>query len=331
MKWTGKQNNFAEGGYSLFLWTILILVFYSIYGFGPFTDMQKKIEQKNKMIELQKTILVDWAVGGPEHCFWQNVSSCSKHKTRFAKVNTLPTRALVSYPGSGNTWVRYLIEGATGVYTGSIFNDRSILRAGHYGEGRDYKDGSTILQKTHHRSLYIEKYTGYDRKWRETHVAAFNGKAVMVIRNPYKAILSYWNFFNTKSHTNVISEGSFESSKFKDFIFTGASRWLELIEDWLSLGKSIYIIFYEELVDDPVGEMKKLLEHLNLSVDEGRLSCISQHLSGTFHRKVHQAKDPFNQDHHHVLDRVIEKAGMIIAQNTGRKLPVERYEFYQEP
>jgi hypothetical protein len=26
--------------------------------------------------------------------------------------------ALVSYPGSGNTWLRYLIEATTGIYTG---------------------------------------------------------------------------------------------------------------------------------------------------------------------------------------------------------------------
>ena len=31
---------------------------------------------------------------------------------------------------------RALLEGSTGLYTGSIFNDKSILRAGHAGEGR---------------------------------------------------------------------------------------------------------------------------------------------------------------------------------------------------
>merc|ERR1719431_872046 len=101
------------------------------------------------MLEEKKMKVVDWAEAGPEHQLWPNTTQCSDYRTRFARVSSLPVRALVSYPGSGNTWVRYLVEGATGIYTGSIFNDKSILRAGHAGEGRDYKDGSTILQKTH--------------------------------------------------------------------------------------------------------------------------------------------------------------------------------------
>ena len=46
---------------------------------------------------------------------------------------------------------RYLIESATGVFTGSVFNDQAIASAGHYGERVQHLDGSTILQKTHHR------------------------------------------------------------------------------------------------------------------------------------------------------------------------------------
>ena len=335
MKFNVKQNNFVQSGYSLFLVSISLISFYSIYGLGPFTDMDQKIKNREQM--LKKSVIenppitsVDWAEGGPEHHFWKNMTSCKDYKTKFAKVNTLPSRALVSYPGSGNTWIRYLIEGATGVYTGSIFNDRSILRAGHYGEGRDYKDGSTILQKTHHRSLYVDRYKEYGLQWREDHIQTFQGRAVLVIRNPYKAILSYWNFFNTKSHTSVIGENSFESLKFKDFVFTGASRWFELIDDWIIMGKDVYFIFYEDLAQDPVKEMRKLMAYLGLPVDEGRLSCISQHLSGSFHRTVHQATDPFTPDHHMMIRTVIEKADKMVKEKTGENLPLENYEYYEQ-
>ena len=68
-------------------------------------------------------------------------------------------------------FLRYLIEGATGVYTGSVFHDKRIQREGHHGEFRwrsssgsldiiflpfllrEPGDGSTLLQKTHHNSL----------------------------------------------------------------------------------------------------------------------------------------------------------------------------------
>ena len=32
------------------------------------------------------------------------------------------TIALVSFPGSGNTWLRYLLQQATGIITGSEYN-----------------------------------------------------------------------------------------------------------------------------------------------------------------------------------------------------------------
>lgn len=40
---------------------------------------------------------------------------------------------LVSLPCSGNTWLRYLLEGATGFFTGSQYNDKSLHRDGKLG------------------------------------------------------------------------------------------------------------------------------------------------------------------------------------------------------
>ena len=45
--------------------------------------------------------------------------------------------------------VRYLIEGATGIYTGSMYDDSSLIRKGMYGEAVAYDSGLTLLQKTH--------------------------------------------------------------------------------------------------------------------------------------------------------------------------------------
>ena len=34
---------------------------------------------------------------------------------------------LMSFPCSGNTWTRYLLEGATGAFTGSVYSDGSLF------------------------------------------------------------------------------------------------------------------------------------------------------------------------------------------------------------
>ena len=58
-----------------------------------------------------------------------------------------PLTALASKPGSGNTWVRHLLQLATGIQTGSIFNEQRLKRNGFPGEG--IVNGSVIAIKTH--------------------------------------------------------------------------------------------------------------------------------------------------------------------------------------
>ena len=40
--------------------------------------------------------------------------------------NELELVMLASFPGSGNTWVRLLLEDASGFYTGSVYTDGSL-------------------------------------------------------------------------------------------------------------------------------------------------------------------------------------------------------------
>jgi hypothetical protein len=42
--------------------------------------------------------------------------------------------ALASFPGSGNTWVRYLLQQATGILTGSVYKDYALLKNGFPAE-----------------------------------------------------------------------------------------------------------------------------------------------------------------------------------------------------
>ena len=44
--------------------------------------------------------------------------------------STVKKAVLLSFPGSGNTWVRHMIEQASGIYTGSIYMDSSLFNSG---------------------------------------------------------------------------------------------------------------------------------------------------------------------------------------------------------
>ena len=54
---------------------------------------------------------------------------------------------LASFPGSGNTWARYVIERATGFFTGAVGNDSSLFHGGFLGEFEKQNAGTTILVK----------------------------------------------------------------------------------------------------------------------------------------------------------------------------------------
>ena len=61
---------------------------------------------------------------------WPNDKKCENYTTVFSKGQPLPAVSLASNPNSGNTWLRYLIEGITGIFTGSFYGDIDLSRKG---------------------------------------------------------------------------------------------------------------------------------------------------------------------------------------------------------
>ena len=71
--------------------------------------------------------------------------------------------------------------------------------------------------------------------------------------------------------------------------------------------------------------MKKLLGHLQLEVDSGRLFCIEKHSEGKFHRAKQESIDPFSVELKTLLDKYILTADSILREKSGRGLPLEKY------
>eukprot|EP00797_Seminavis_robusta_P013081 Sro2019_g311270.1 WSC domain containing (237) ;mRNA; r:2-827 len=102
---------------------------------------------------------------------------------------------LLSYPRSGNTLLRTLLERTTGIVTGSDTRpDRTLSKAlaeAHnlVGEGVTHRT-KTCFVKTH----WPER-TG----WK----IVTGHRAVMLVRNPFDAMDSYWNLNVTNTHTET--------------------------------------------------------------------------------------------------------------------------------
>ena len=96
--------------------------------------------------------------------------------------------ALVSLPGSGNTWVRGLLEKATGVCTGSIYCDKTLRAEGFCGEG--IRSGSALVVKTHDSILQWKGERPHDSVRRDR---PFFDAAIFLIRSPFRAAVAEWN------------------------------------------------------------------------------------------------------------------------------------------
>lgn len=119
-----------------------------------------------------------------------------------------PIVALTSFHGSGNTWVRHLLEQATGIYSGAVYCDPS-LKAMFPGEG--IVSGSVIVVKTHQSDstklpVAVQVATGKE---------SFD-KVILLVRDPFDALVSEanrrWNERpSLNRHVGLASESDFLS------------------------------------------------------------------------------------------------------------------------
>lgn len=127
----------------------------------------------------------------------------------------VPRTALASFPGSGSTWLRYLIQQTTGFLTGSVYRDYSLQRTGFLAEF--VNDSSVIGVKTHE----------FDYE----HIAIFD-RAILLVRKPKNAFLSEFNRRYGGGHTGLADQSFFlgaKSRKWKTFITNQLPNWGKLV------------------------------------------------------------------------------------------------------
>lgn len=117
--------------------------------------------------------------------------------TRFlSKLSDHEKIALISYPRSGNSFLRKLIEAEFNIVTGSDSRPNrtlaaSLLQFGYRGEA--ITDSSVWVVKSH----YPERL-GYIRFPVQ--------RLILVIRNPFDAIESYFHMGMTNTHDKALSK-----------------------------------------------------------------------------------------------------------------------------
>ncbi|XP_059487763.1 WSCD family member AAEL009094-like [Neocloeon triangulifer] len=201
------------------------------------------------------------------------------HQLHF-KVPPGPVTALVSFPGSGNTWVRYLIQQATGTYTGSVYKDYGLLKNGFPAES--VMNGSVVAVKTHEIG--------------ESARAPF-AKAVLLIRAPGQAIQAEFNR-QSGGHIGFAAPDRYRRNRgkyWRDFVTDKLSMWSNTYNDWLkNFPGPKHVLYYEQLVSDVERELRSLLKFLDVQVPEEHLTCALERREGIYRRRRRTLPfDPF--------------------------------------
>jgi len=167
--------------------------------------------------------------------------------------------ALASYPRCGNTLLRSLLEALFGCYTGCDTNPHRSLskELQDYGLAGEGQLGQKVwLVKTH----YPER-----EGWKMFEVQ----RAILLVRNPYDAIDSYFNQTMTNTHTTSVHESQYErfAALWDGLMKHEAIIWSRFLEYWQSAGIPVLVLRYEDVIRypeqsllDAVGFLRRLDE-----------------------------------------------------------------------
>ncbi|KAF2368788.1 Sulfotransferase domain [Trinorchestia longiramus] len=259
---------------------------------------------------------------------------CKSLVTRFAHPHTLLTQALASFPSSGNTWLRFLIEGATGIYTGSVYDDSSLSKKGMYGEGVPYDCGMTIMQKTHGYTTGDGMKVPHEQQLLKNHFMELGCRGLVIIRNPFKALISH-RHLDIGGHTGFAPKSHFVGEGWDYFVALKIQLWENFYTDWLEQCPSsdVFVTHYEILKLNVRSELAEILHFFHLPVDEHRLECLLSHSDASFKRRESRSKQysgilfyPWHLKC--LIYSAIDRLNFVLVQKNKRELPNDQYEWY---
>ncbi|KAL3779414.1 hypothetical protein HJC23_000516 [Cyclotella cryptica] len=208
-----------------------------------------------------------------------------EHDNMFGHNITL----LSSYPRSGNTLMRTLLERITSTVTGSDTRpDRSLsikLAQEHdlVGEGLVGNDFSPNDSQTSRNNSLSRKRRVYQTYYDpmvnvvKTHFPERKGwkqvtanRVILLVRNPYDAIDSYWNLCCTNTHTSSLDESVYEkyATKFTSMARHEIKIWCKFHYYWFDVcardGIPMLVVRYEDLILNTEAEMLRVLNFLSV-------------------------------------------------------------------
>ena len=209
---------------------------------------------------------------------------CCPATKLYLETPRAPT-ALMSFPGSGNTWARHIIETLTGYHTTSVYCDRAL---------EPVFKAECDLSSHYNRSIVVKTH-------KLAHCSMW-GRAVVIIRDPLHAIRGEYQRLrsHSHSHTGYVDPQDWDWSEWSKASTRMCATWTRAFARVLgSEGQpgcagqpsSQYKVFFYEDLKTKSGDLNpyfldELLAWFNIDKAESFYDCALRFHKGSFARQL---------------------------------------------
>jgi len=171
---------------------------------------------------------------------------------------------ITSFPKSGNTWVRLIVANLLSIKV-------NLQNIDHFlPETYSYKE-SFYLHKFKKRRI-IKSHDYFDHRFK---------KVIYVVRDPREVIVSTYFFqIKIKAIKKNYSKRKFINSFIKGKYSSDFGTWEQNVGSWHgSRNKNIIFIRYEDLIDKPVKEIKRISNFLKIKTSNKKILQVIKNTS----------------------------------------------------
>lgn len=193
-----------------------------------------------------------------------------------AGVSEALHHGLVSFPRSGNTWVRTVFQETTGIFSGSVYDDQ------HAPPPLEHRPGTEHVYLVKSHALATE----YTRRDSSGEMRLAGGpfrfsRAVHLVRNPFDSV---WSLVN-KIATNTFNKSASPADIPAELLARVPSLFLDWAAHWEAWGAPYpqepaafvrpptLTVRYEDLHADPYPHFAAMFDFLGVPFREARLRC----------------------------------------------------------
>lgn len=182
---------------------------------------------------------------------------------------------VISYPKSGNTWMRFLLA--------NVLSDEEIDFVNIEDKVIDiYKRNNKEIEENDEHLDIFKSHSYFRPKFS-------NNKVVYIVRDPRDVVISYYHYFN-KTKDNKIEFNQFLKMFLKgDFNKFGS--WRDNVGSWLGAKQNsdnFLLIKYEDLLEDTYREFVKVCEFLNIKFDSKSIKIAIENSSFNNLKKIEE-------------------------------------------